>query len=155
MNDTTYTRAQVTTALGTAHGMIDAVTDTAILEHLAVATWAQLSGLGDGPFTREQVTGALNTAADLIHERTLARQGYENEDTIRADDVLNLAVNVTGYLLDHPQGSLDEAIAASWAGLDDLSYTVLDALPEGAPEPAKGTPERDAAIVATVLEWVS
>jgi hypothetical protein len=151
MSDTTYTRAQVTTALGTAHGMIDAVTDATVLEYLAAATWAQLSGLGDGPFTREQVTGALNNAADLVHERVLAGQGYENEDTIRADDTVNIAVNVVGYLLDHPQGSLAEAVAASWADLDDLSY----ALPEGAPEPAKGTPERDAAIVATVLGWVS
>jgi len=152
MSDTTYTRAQVTTALGTAHGMIDTVADTAVLGFLAVATWAQLSGLGNGPFTREQVTGALNNAADLVHERTLAGQGGENEDTIRADDTVNIAVNVAGYLLDHPQGSLAEAIADSWADLDNLSYT---ALPEGAPEPAKGTPERDAAIVATVLGWVS
>jgi hypothetical protein len=153
MNDTTYTRAQVTTALGTAHGMIDTVADTAVLEHLAVATWTQLYAAGViGAFTREQVTGALNNAADLVHERTLAGQGGENEDTIRADDTVNIAVNVAGYLLDHPQGSLAEAIADSWADLDNLSYT---ALPEGAPEPAKGTPERDAAIVATVLGWVS
>lgn len=148
MSDTMYTRAQVTTALGTAHGLLDAVTSTGPVDLLTVRTWQRL---GTGPFTREEISGALNYVANALDDAA----AYETSSTIWAQDVRNLAVNTALYLLDHPQGSLAEAIADGWADLDDLSYTVLDALPEGAPEPAKGTPERDAAIVTTVLEWIS
>lgn len=148
MSETMYTRVQVTAALGRAHGLLDAVTSTGPVDLLTVRTWQRL---GTGPFTREQVSGALNYVADALDDAA----AYETSSTIWAQDVRNLAVNTALYLLDHPQGSLAEAIAASWSDLDNLSCTVLDALPEGAPEPARGTPERDAAIVATVLEWVS
>ena len=97
------------------------------------------------------MSAALNNAANDLDEAI----GYESSDTIWAQDVRNLAVSTALHLLGHPQATLAEVIADQYAELDDLSFTVLDALPGGASEPARGTPERDAAIVATVLEWVS
>lgn len=151
MNDTTtatYTRAQVTTAFGTMLGQLNEVTETSPADQLTTGTWARL---GSGPFTYDEVMAALNNVANDLDEA--AR--YENSGTIWRQDVRNLAVSTALHLLEHPGATLAEAIAAQYADLDDLSYTVLDALPEDADEPVRGTPEHDAAIVATVLEWVS
>jgi len=110
MTETTYTRAQVTTALGTAHGQLDEVTDTAPLGPLGTGTWAQLDKLGAGPFTREQVMTALNEAANELDEDI----EYECSDTIWEQDVRNLAVNAALYQLEHPGASLHEAIVSGY-----------------------------------------
>lgn len=82
--------------------------------------------------------------------------GGETSETIWTDSVLDLAVNAAGYQLAHPGADLEDAIAAAWADLGaGISW------PEeydGTPEdelPAKGTPEYNAAVVSTVLGWIS
>ena len=146
---TTYTRAQAAAALETAHNMLDNIADADVVGYLAADT---IRSIGPEPFTHERFSLAVNRAASQLD--VLQQGGYENSSSLFRQNMLNLGVNVASYLLDHPGGTLDEAIADSWADLDELSFTELDKLPEGAPEPAKGTPERAAIIVATVLEWV-
>jgi hypothetical protein len=155
----TYTRGQVTIAMGAAHGMLDEVTDTGPLDQMAVDVWASLSALGGDPFTREQVTGALNGAANELDDEP----DYENSDTIFAQDVRNLAVNLVSYLLDHPDASLAEVIVAGY-GTDPAAGGVQlyasDMGDEAAAWDAKadaqrGTPEYGEAIVSKVLGWIS
>lgn len=144
-----YTRRQVDHALATAHGMIDQVAPHAdCLERLAVTMWTLMGKRA--PFTREQVNAMLNAAADLV-ATALNPEQTESGQTIWTADVLNLAVNVTGYLLDSPEGSLDAAIVASHT---DTAPTFYE-LAEGTPEPARGTPAFDAALVRTVLGWIA
>lgn len=60
-------------------------------------------------YTRAEVERAVNDAANLIAE---LHDGYESSETIEQDDTVNLVVNAAGYLLDHPDASLDEVIAS-------------------------------------------
>lgn len=110
MNNTTYTRAQVTAALGTAHGQLDAVTDTSLVDHLTTGVWRRL---GSGPFAAGQVLAAFSDEASEL-DPMRAEGVDETSDTIFAQDVLNLAVNTAAYLLDHPDATLREAIAAQY-----------------------------------------
>jgi hypothetical protein len=150
----TYASSQVSAALGTMYGLLDAAADTSDIGDFGTATRAALRMLGDGPYTYEQVSQALNAAADVMDP--MENGAMEYSDTLFIKNVLNLAVNVAGHVLAHPDSTLDDAIAAAWTDLDDdeLSFAVLDELPEGTPVPERGTPERDAMIVATVLGWV-
>jgi hypothetical protein len=97
----------------------------------------------------EQVTTALNTAADLVRKLMLP-DDYENSDTIRLDDTLNLLVNTAGYLLEHPGASLDEVIAKSYGAYAEPFY----GMPEDR-KPAKGSPEWDAAVIGEVKGWLA
>lgn len=144
---TTYSRAQVTTALGTAHGLLDEITDTSIVGYLVTGLWRRL---GPGPFTLGQVQAALGTEANELDPQGKPG-GYETSGTIWAQDVLNLAVNATAYLLDHPDADLGEIIPAQYA---DVTPD-FDDLPDGAADPEKGSPAWNAAVTSTVLGWVS
>jgi hypothetical protein len=139
----TYTRAQVTAAMGTAHGMIDSLTgETGFLGHMPVGVWAQLR---EGTFTYGQVSAALNSTADAIRDQENP-DGWEDSGTILMDDTLNLMVNATGYLLVHPDADLDTIIVASYG---------RDASPdlEGRPMPERGSAAWDKDIIAEVLGW--
>jgi hypothetical protein len=143
--DPVYTREQVSTAFEATMGLLEGVTDASPASGLITRTWRYLRG--DGPFTREQVTGALNRVANKLDDAV----SYESSEIIWEQDVRNLAVNTAGYVLDHPDATLAEAIATGYREID-LDFGNL---PEDATEPEPGTPEHDAAIVATVLGWVS
>lgn len=95
-------------------------------------------------YTREQVSAALNAAAGLLSEH----EG-ESSETIRQDDIVNLAVNGTLHLLDHPGASLDEIIVAQYAGLDIDDYD----LDEGEEMPEKGSPRWNELVIARVKGW--
>ena len=75
--------------------------------------------LDAGVYIREQLSAALNTAANLIGDM-LNPEGIETSDTIYDTSVLDLPVNVTAQLLDHPDwqhdgdGGLGRAIAAAY-----------------------------------------
>ena len=150
----TWTRPQVSHALSTMLGMLEDVADTSDISSFYDATRAALAMLGDGPYTYEQVSQALNAAADTIDP--MENGAMEYSATLLTKNVLNLAVNVAGHVLQHPEDDLDQAIATAWMDLadEDLSYAVTDVWPEDKPLPARGTPERDAMIVETVLGWL-
>lgn len=117
MSEITYTREQVTGAMGTAIRQLDEVTDTAPADLLAAGTWPELTRLGDGPFTRDQVMTALNEVANALDEAI----EYENSDTIWEQDVRNLFVNTALHQLAHPGASLAEAIEAGYeTGPDEV-----------------------------------
>jgi hypothetical protein len=124
----------------------------AIVDLLAEAA-AAASGMfreyrGDTPaglYTRAQVTGALNTSADLIGE-FLNPEDIESSDTIVDTSILDLAVNTSGYLLDHPGAGLDEVIAASYTDVDP-DFGDLEEDPE------RGSAAWNAAVVRTVRGW--
>lgn len=149
MTETTYTRNQVNLALGTMHGQLDEVTDTSIVGYLTAGT---LHRIGKGPFTREQVTKAINAEANELDPQ--GKPGvFETSDTIRTQDVINLAVSTALHLLDHPHASLEQAIAAEYehSGIEPD----FDDLPGDAPEPEEGSPEFLAGIVKVVKSWVA
>jgi hypothetical protein len=150
MTETTYTRAQVTAALGTMHSQLDEVTDTSIVDHLTTGIWRRL---GSGPFTSEQVQQALNDEANEL-DPMQAENVYENSDTIRTQDVLNLAVNTALHLLDHPDDGLRAAITAQYGG--DSHGPVYD--PDSDDWNAKipqDDPKYADALADEVLGWVS
>lgn len=106
-------------------------------------------GTGSPLFTREQVSAALNDAAN-----TLSEHDYESSETIAADDAVNLLVNTAMYLLDHPDGSLDDAIAAQYA--DSFQAGDLeDELDEGEDMPEPGSDRWNQLVVAKVKGWAS
>lgn len=65
-------------------------------------------------YTRAHVLAALNEAANLTGE-LMNPSGYESSESIAADSSMDMVVNLTGYLLDHPGATVDEAILANWA----------------------------------------
>lgn len=101
-------------------------------------------------YTLAEFSTMLNDAANELDDEA----DGENSETIWKQDVRNIAVNCAGYLLEHPDASLDEVIAHAWADLDYVEWPEeYDNTPEDQ-LPAEGTPERNAAIVTTVLGWV-
>lgn len=117
MNDT-YTREQLDAALCRAHVLVSAVAWSPGLDVLLDTAWETLVD-ESGPVTREQVTTALNSAANAAAPD---EDQAETAGTVWQQDVLNLAINAAGYLLDHPDADLDEIIPASYAG--DLGENV-------------------------------
>jgi hypothetical protein len=106
-------------------------------------------------YTRDEVTAALNAGANLAQEHE-----YEDSDTIRMDDAVNLAVNAGLYLLDHPDASLDEIIVASYTDVELDIYEFRDLVSDGSgvsnePLPEKGTPQWNAALVRKVKGWLA
>lgn len=101
-------------------------------------------------FTREQVSAAVNGAADLLPEPE-----YENEDSIRRDDVINLMVNGALYLLSHPGADVEEVIAASYGSGPDAAGYVEDGLEEGEEMPEEGSERWNELVTEHVLGWVS
>jgi hypothetical protein len=134
--ETTYTYAQVVTALNDAESYVMNVSgsedaDAAMSEVLA-RTLAALPELA-APFTRGQLSAAMNTAADDVAEES--HHNLETSDTIRQDDTVNLAVNAAGHLLEHPGASLEDAIEASYDAMDGECESCgadVMAWPEGA-----------------------
>ena len=126
----------------------------------------------EGPassYTREQVMNALNEAASKVSATTSG----ESNRTVRDDDRANLLVNATGYLLDHPGGTLEDAIRASYSDMDNLCswceynvYQVADGVWERVGMPDATQQERRYCsesedglhsgddVVETVLGWV-
>lgn len=99
-------------------------------------------------YTKEQVSAALNAAADLARE-LVNPEDTESSETILADDTLNLAVNLAGYLLDHPDASTDEAIVASYT---DVVISEYD-LPDGEAVPERGGARWNELVVSQVRSW--
>lgn len=146
-NETTYTRDKVYAALKRGYDLVDTIADSTELDKFHQAT---LSELPDGAvLTLADVSTALNRAADELTDFD-----YETSDSIWITDVINLAVNAVGHVLEHPDADLYGVIIDAHAGTE-LAVDAWDHLPEGAPEPAKGTEEYNDALYATVTGWIS
>jgi hypothetical protein len=145
--DIAYTRDQVYAALKRGYDLVDAIADST---ELAEFYQAALAGLPDGPeLTPADVGAVLNRVAGELTDHS-----YETSDTIWTDDVINLAVNAVGHVLEHPGASLYDVIIAAHADTE-LAVDAWDDLPEGAPEPAKGSPEYNEALYKTVTGWIA
>jgi hypothetical protein len=57
-------------------------------------------------YTRQRIMDRLNAADDAIQ----GSHQYENSESIRDADTANLSVNITGWLLDHPDRIADATI---------------------------------------------
>lgn len=97
-------------------------------------------------YTHAEVIAALNSAASMLPEH----EG-ESEDTIRQDDIVNLLVNTAGYLLGHPDASLQEAIVAQYTDVEIDKYD----LDEGESMPERGSARWNELVVARVLGWIA
>jgi hypothetical protein len=154
MTDTTYTGAQLIAALNTTMQRVyEAAGDPGVDD--VFYPFQDEVRLGIDPaasYTTDDFSAVLNRVADMWAD---AHDG-ESSNTIWQDTVVNLIVNIAGHLLEHPDASLDEIIAHAWADLDDINWPEqYDDVPSDDQLPAKGTPEHNAAIVATVIGWVS
>jgi hypothetical protein len=100
-------------------------------------------------YTREEVLDVLNAGANIAQ----GMHTEETDETVYADDMVNLAVNAAEYLLDHPDADTDEVIAAQYT--DVTLYTEDFGLgrDDTAPLPEKGSPEWDEAVVLKVRSW--
>lgn len=65
-------------------------------------------------YTRGRLVTAINAAADLTGE-LMNPSGYESSESIRSDDAMNMVVNMAGYLLDHPDGTVNDVILENWS----------------------------------------
>ena len=101
-------------------------------------------------YTRDQVLAVVNRAADLAAE-VGNPSGEEYSGSIRDTSLLDLAVNLVSYLVDHPKATLDEAIAATYTDVQPEFYD----LDEDELKPEPGSPEHNAAIVETVKGWLA
>lgn len=101
----------------------------------------------DKVYTRAEVERAVNGAADLVAE---LHEGYESSETVEQDDTVNLVVNAAGYLLDHPDASLDEVIANEYS---DVEPSIYD-LDEGEEMPEKGSARWNELLVKVVRGWL-
>ncbi len=112
-------------------------------------------------YTRSEVNAALNNAANLIQDTHRS----ENENTVMADDAVNLTVNATGYLLDHPDAGLDEVIPACYTDIEldgyDFTTAELDTCDYASNDsdelvlPEKGSPIWNDALVRKVTGWLA
>jgi hypothetical protein len=148
--DAAYTLAQVQAALTRAGNLAWQLTgDDGYADVIEPFRRQVVLRKAAAPYTIQEISAVLNAAADRLSDAD-----YENSDTIYKQDACNLMVNVTGWLLEHPDAgmnALEEAIADSYADIEpDFSE-----LPDGAEEPAKGSPEWDAAVMETVAGWLS
>jgi hypothetical protein len=154
MNENTaiYAAAQLNEALDTTEQHIYAAAGDDGVDDVFVPFRTGLSIDAGRSYTAGDFSAMLNAVANEWN----GEDTYEDSDTIWEDTVVNLLVNCAGYLLEHPGASLEEVIAHAWADLDgDINWPEQY---DGTPEdelPAKGTPERNEAIVNTVLGWVS
>lgn len=158
MENETYTRQQVITALRKGVDLVahaanagDSEDDPygAILDQLTPATEKRLGSVS-GPYTRKAFTDALNAAANALDPME-DPDVCETSDTIWAQDVLNLAVNAAGHVLNHPDADLHDVIAAQYAEID----VYFDDLDEGQPEPPKGSDDWNEALYQTVTGWIA
>jgi hypothetical protein len=99
-------------------------------------------------YTREEVLDVLNAGANIAQDM----HTEETDETVYADDMVNLAVNATEYLLDHPDADTDEIIAAQYANVTLYAedFGIND---DHATLPEKGSPEWNAAVVLKVRSW--
>jgi hypothetical protein len=145
----TYTGAQLSAALNTTEQRIREAAGHPGVADVFRPLRREICIDSAGTYTTADFCAMLNAAADSVLDFD-----YEDSFVIWTQDVANLAVNSAGYLLEHPAAQLDEIIPAQYA--DDFSQDGLDFedLPEGAQTPAKGSPEWNAALTATVCGWV-
>jgi hypothetical protein len=105
-------------------------------------------------YTREEVLNAINAVASLAQQHE-----YEDADTVRTDDTVNLAAAAASYLLDHPNATLEEIITASYSDIeldaDDFADSELALGPAGVIIPGEGSPAWNAAAVRKVLGWLT
>lgn len=147
MTDQTYTGAQLTAALDTTKRHVcQAAGDPGVDDVFAVIRDALPAIDPAGLYTVADFAAMLNAAADELHT-----DDYENDDTIWADDVANLAVNCAGYLLEHPGAELAEIIPAQYTDVDPD----FDDLPEGAQAPERGSGAWNDAVTGKVMGWVA
>lgn len=73
---------------------------------IAAAGWNPLSGIipAQKTYSPDSIMNRLNRADDAIQ----GSHQYENSGSIEAADRANLSVNITGWLLDHPD-RIDDA----------------------------------------------
>ncbi len=66
-----------------------------------------------GAYTRERVEWAANAAANMIQDEVF---GFESSETVRIQSHIDVVVNGTLYLLDHPHPgiTLNEILNACW-----------------------------------------
>lgn len=137
--DIAYTRDQVYAALKRGYDLVDAIADST---ELAEFYQAALAGLPDGPeLTPADVGAVLNRVAGELTEFDC-----ETSDTIWITDVINLAVNAIGYVLEHPAADLYDVIIDAHAG------TEPNHPPEGS---VKGDTAWNDALYATVTGWIA
>jgi hypothetical protein len=99
-------------------------------------------------FALSEVKSVLNRAANLVAD---VHDGHESSTTIAQDDAVNLTVNAVGYLLEHPDATLDEIIPASYADVEVQDWE----LDEGEAVPEKGCPRWNQLVTAKVKGWLS
>jgi hypothetical protein len=75
---------------------------------------AYVGGLPAPMFTREEISQALNWAADEAQD-IINPEGGESSDTIEADDIINLVVNLAGERLDGAETAAD-AVSDAYGG---------------------------------------
>ena len=101
-------------------------------------------------YTREEVLDVINAGANFA--QAMHDSAGETDETIYADDMVNLAVNAAVYLLDHPGADTDEIIAAQYQDID-LYPEDFGLDDDSAPLPEKGSPEWNEAVVLKVRSW--
>lgn len=119
-------------------------TVASVLAGLAEAGYAIVRA--SAQFSRDDVSAALNEAANVLSDHET-----ETTDTIAVDDAVNLLVNFTMHLLDHPGDGIEDAIIAQYADveLDDSD------LAAGEEMPGKGSDRWNELLVQRVLGWIS
>jgi hypothetical protein len=112
----TVTREQALAALNGAVATVESIAG----EHEAIALIGSRARSlldGPGPFTCETVTAALNDAADEAKD-IYNPDGGETSDTVIADSIGDLIVNLAAGWLTEPDCDTDELIARQWHDLD-------------------------------------
>ena len=146
-----YTRKQIRTALLRGTDLVDDIANASALLGKLERTTTRLLGSGKS-FTYAEVSDALNKAADKLD--VLQHDGWETGDTLWAQNVLNLAVNAVGHLLDHPDADLRDVIAEAHKDTE-LDVGAFDDLDENTPEPEPGSKAWNDALYKTVTGWIS
>lgn len=105
MTDRQYTRAELVRALEDAASMTvnDPDLSGEVMSHA-------LNYPPQETYTLEQASQLVNNAANVVQEGSEDRHDYENSDSIRELDIINLMVNVTIGLLENPAARLEEII---------------------------------------------
>jgi hypothetical protein len=102
-------------------------------------------------YTREEVLDVINAGANFA--QAMHDDASETDETIYADDMVNLAANAAEYLLDHPDADLNEIIAAQYQDVTLYPEDFGLDRDDSAPLPEKGSPEWNEAVVLKVRSW--
>jgi hypothetical protein len=148
--ETAYTRQQVITALRKGIDLVACAAGAGgVLNPLHDATLNRLRP--SGPYTRKAFTDALNAAANALDPME-DPDIYETSDTIWAQDVLNLAVNAAGHVLDHPDADLFAVVIEAHKDTDVPPFVFED---DDDKNPAKGSAAWNSALYTMVMGWIA